>query len=207
MVISKLISSLDKCFYDSKLTDFQPLRRISGFQGQQVSMQLVYCDNEVGNPYPFRLLNVAVEGDLAPLVRLRRVESVPVTIAAYEGRCDGDYLRTTPGLYPDLLLPLSYEGRVAVLPAAQLRSLWIDVDLCEEVSVGDHTLTIGLLDSLAATLCYMVIFAFGLPRRMAESIGGTRTLLGTGRVWSLAMITMFFLPRANSCKEGAPIGF
>ena len=146
MVVSKLISSLDKCFYDSKLTDLQPLRRISGFLGQQVSMQMVYCDNEAGNPYSFRLLNVAVEGDLAPLVRFRRVESVPVALAAYEGRCDGDYLRTTPGLYPDLLLPLSYEDRVALLPAAQLRSLWIDVMLDGEVPAGDHTLTFRLLD-------------------------------------------------------------
>lgn len=145
MIESKMLSSLDKCFLDSDPSELSALSRISGFLGQQVSMQLAFWDSEKGKPYAFRLLKVEVEGDLAHLVRLRRVESVPVSIAAYEGRHDGDYLRTTPGLYPDLLLPLSYEGRVAVLPG-QVRSVWVDIDLDETVSAGDHTLTVRLCD-------------------------------------------------------------
>ena len=48
----------------------------------------------------------------------------------------------------------------------------------------------------------IVMSAWGLPRRMAASIGGIMIRLGTGRVWSLAMMTIFSFPSANSQVSG-----
>ena len=52
----------------------------------------------------------------------------------------------------------------------------------------------------------MVMSASGLPLRISASICGTITLLGTGRVWSLAMRTTFFLPSAMTLSFGVPMG-
>jgi hypothetical protein len=52
-----------------------------------------------------------------------------------------------------------------------------------------------------------VILAPGLPFLISASMGGIITLLGTGRVWSLHIITTFFLPSAITLSFGVPIGF
>ena len=148
MVCSKIISSLDKCFFDTDLSELEAVHRISCFRGQQLSLQLAFCETETGKPYDFRLLTVSPTGNLTPYVTLRRVEAVPVALPAYPNRHDGDYLRTTPGLYPDLLLPLSYQNRVNLV-SGQTRALWIDVKIGEELTAGDHTLTLELYEKEA----------------------------------------------------------
>ncbi len=52
----------------------------------------------------------------------------------------------------------------------------------------------------------MVISKPGLPRRSSCNNGGKIAWLGTGRVWSLAIITAVRLPLASTDATGEPIG-
>ena len=51
-----------------------------------------------------------------------------------------------------------------------------------------------------------VTCAWGLPFWISSNNSGAITCVGTGRVWSLTIITIFFLPRASSCSFGVPTG-
>ena len=56
-----------------------------------------------------------LSGNLAPFVKsLRNVVSVPCMMPIFYGNTDDNYLRTEPGLYPDILMPINYEGRISV---------------------------------------------------------------------------------------------
>ena len=143
MICSKIVSSMEKCFLDGDISSLSEVDRVSTLRNEQISLQLAYTCTEVVDHHE-HLLSVRLTGDLAPFVRLRRVESVPVTLPCYLDRYDEEYLRTTPGLYPDLLLPLTYGGKVNV-SSRQLRTIWIDLLPGEGFPVGDHRLTLSLL--------------------------------------------------------------
>ena len=55
---------------------------------------------------------LTVKSEIAGHITVKRVEHVPVKLPAYRKAKNEDYLRTTPGLYPDLLTPLNSHNRL-----------------------------------------------------------------------------------------------
>ena len=141
MLNLKFISSLEKVFPDQKIEDFATLETISALRGERISVQLIYSyePNVVNGAHTLRH-KIELSGDLAPLADMREVRCVPVTMPTNPYGQDDNYLRTTPGLYPDVLIPLRYEG---ALPYSHntLKSIWIDINVPEDLSAGEHTLT------------------------------------------------------------------
>ena len=88
-----------------------------------------------------------VDGDLAPLASIRCVKNIPVDIAIFPGADTSNYLRTEPGLYPDLLQPLHYGGAVSIMKD-QTQSAWIEFDLDGSVTAGTYPMAITLVDGL-----------------------------------------------------------
>ncbi|WP_428769973.1 DUF4091 domain-containing protein [Treponema sp. HNW] len=118
-----LVSSLEKVFLDQRP---EPLSNLSlnALIGDRIAFQLVYSlHGELGN-MPADTFCVTASGIDAP-IRLRDVVLLPSHYPVPEKR-DKNYLRTVPGLYPDLLVPSS--GKIKPV-AEQFRSLWIDADL------------------------------------------------------------------------------
>ncbi len=144
MLRTKFISSLDKPFLDGDISAFTALDKLSVLKNERFSCQLAITDDSAAAPHR-RFIRVKPEGVLTPYTTLRSLESVPSVLPAYPGRSDENYLRTTPGLYPDLLLPLQMRSSVACVPR-QLRSVWIDVDTRGEIPAGDYLLTLVLTD-------------------------------------------------------------
>ena len=99
--ITKLIwlDSMAKVFYDE-----EPVESIEGecpsfFVNEVFSVQLgIKSTDESDNDQA----EIEIGGLLAPFTRLREVVSVPVRYAGKE-RHGGEYLRKSPGLFPDLL--------------------------------------------------------------------------------------------------------
>ena len=148
MLKTKIISSMEKVFADQKVEDFLALSYISALKGERLSLQLIYSDdNDSPDRERVRLAPV-LEGNLAKYATVRCVKQIPVTYPA-EFVYDEEYLRTTPGLFPDLLSPLSYDGRAVVgldaIPGA-LSSLWIEIDLPTDVQTGVQKLAVKLTD-------------------------------------------------------------
>lgn len=116
---TRCLSSLSKVFADSELQD-PAVNRGTALWGEVHSFQVAYRSSVL-----MRNLKVTVESELKPYVTIRWVGLSPSNLPAYS-EIDSDYLRTAPGLYPDLLLPQE-EGVHAV--QNQWRSVWVTVRL------------------------------------------------------------------------------
>ena len=152
MILTKIVSAMEKCFLDSNIADYPTLSHLSALKNERVSFQFFYIDDETNTTIPYRANNhrLQIEGIDKELYTVRHVESVPVTIPGLTEAGDGNFLRTTPGLYPDLLTPMQ-NGGLAVM-RGQLRSVWIEIDLAERLSAGEHTITLRFVDGAGEIL-------------------------------------------------------
>ncbi|MDY0287870.1 MAG: DUF4091 domain-containing protein [Sphaerochaeta sp.] len=130
-----LTSSLEKVFPDSRP---KPLRThlFSGLSNERLAFQLVYSVSDEIALDTQQEFVFSIEG--CPVIpRIRSVELIPSHYPATHVR-DRNYLRTDPGLFPDLLVPAT--GRIRPV-ANQYKSLWIDLDL-EGAKSGSYALTV-----------------------------------------------------------------
>lgn len=161
---------MEKCFADSDIGAFATLTHLSALKNERVSFQLLYTDDTNDATLPYRSTNFAlqIEGVPQEVVSVRRVDCVPVTIACLAEGADDNYLRTAPGLYPDLLSPLQYGG-VSVM-RHQLQSVWIELDMKGRLPAGEHTVTVKLTSNgemqAQNTLTLTVINALLQPQEM-----------------------------------------
>lgn len=112
-----------------------------------------------------------VAGPAAAAVTLRRVDLVPCDYPCH-GTWDDNYLTTTPGLLPDLLVPLGPDEMVRGMPA-QWRSLWVTVD-ASLLPPGDSEFTLKTFNDEGASLA-----AFRLPVRVLPQALPPQTLYQT----------------------------
>ena len=149
MLKTKIISSLSRVFIDSKLEDFNSLDKISALKGERISFQLVHQRflEEGEGIYNYReLFTPKFSGDLAKYVTLREVKNVGVELPIIVGDSDEYYERTTPGLYPDVLRPLTYGGKT-IAKTAFPTSIWVDVTIpADATEVGVSELKIEMLN-------------------------------------------------------------
>ena len=159
MLKTKLTSSLEKAFIDDSIDIFPAITHLSVLKGERFSVQLLYVDEGPQYSLPFRTFtDLTLGGLLAKYATVRDVRNVPVDRPVNPEKYDEQYLRTTPGIYPDLLTPLRYGGKV--IPGRdKLRSLWIEVepdealegvcDLSVSIMHGDvsltHTLSVDII--------------------------------------------------------------
>ena len=144
MLITKITSSLENCFIDQNINDFDSLTQLSALKNERISFQIL-CAHDESDANRRRLYDISVSGDLAQYVNIREVMSLPVAIPVVPGAPCDNYLRTEPGLYPDLLIPLRYANQVSVL-GGHLTSLWVEIDLREAnevVSSGEQKIKVS----------------------------------------------------------------
>lgn len=118
-----LLSSLEKVFAESTLPiqDSVQYRNATTLRNERFSFQVAWR----WDAFALEGVVVAVESTLANRIRLYQVGLVPSELPNWPDH-DEDVLRTTPGLYPDPLLPIPPEG-LNLLPY-QWRSVWVEVD-------------------------------------------------------------------------------
>ncbi|MEK4354189.1 DUF4091 domain-containing protein [Paenibacillus sp. FSL R5-0475] len=156
---TRCISSLIKVFADEELHAPAQLRG-SALLGEFYSFQVAYRANVL-----MRSLQVRAEqSELGPNITVRTVELVPANMVSYHD-ADEHVLRSTPGLYPDVLIPFDTNRGLTGYPN-QWRSIWITVevplnakaglfDICIQIEndigelVSEETFT---LEVIAATL-------------------------------------------------------
>ena len=142
MIQAKIVSSLEKVFVDQHIDDFATLTKISALKGERVSIQIIHNYEIQGSPFLYQPVRIKpkVEGDLQDCMTMRRVFSVPVTKTMHNCGRDDNYLRTQPGMFPDILKPLYYDGSFSFTWGA-LNSVWVEFDLPDDVAAGKHTMT------------------------------------------------------------------
>lgn len=132
---AEIVSSLEKIFCVPELAA-PPLTRLSGGHGETVAFQIACRADEPA------WVNIEVESELKPLVRIREVGLVPCEMPAMPN--DPDVLSSRAGLYPDPLLPME-EGRIK-LSRANRHALWVSVAIPDDVPDGVYPIRFRLTD-------------------------------------------------------------
>ncbi len=116
---TRCLSSLSKVFADQEVQD-TPVNNGTALWNEVYSFQVAYRSRET-----FKSIQITVQSDWSPYITVRSVGLAPSELPAFQDVDEG-YLRTSPGLYPDILMPLA-DGVHAI--GGQWRSLWVTVAL------------------------------------------------------------------------------
>lgn len=132
----KLVSSLEKVFLDQEPRAYEGT--IEGFRNEIISFQAAYT---LCAPVTRMYVSLEIISPIAKYVHVRQVEHVPVRYAAPIDS-DDNYLRKTPGLYPDLLREIGpHTLRVRY---GQWDTLWVEIDPQAELEAGEYPVTLKL---------------------------------------------------------------
>ena len=147
MLKTKLVSSLEKVFIDEHVEKFPAISEISALKGESFSFQLLFEPTYDISVVDRILWDVKIEGEIKPYITARNVINVPVTRPCYPWKHDDRYLRTEPGLYPDVLMPLHYGNCVATSYKAAIKSIWFEACIPEDMKAGEYNVTVTLSSS------------------------------------------------------------
>ncbi len=148
MISTKITSSVEKVYVDESPKSYPELKKLTALKGERVSIQYIFTYEAGGSDvleWPIRL-KPEFSGSLMPYLHsVRDVVNVPVvkTLNFECGGYDDNYQRIAPGLFPDLLNPLQYGGKITI-SGGVLSSLWIEFRLPENISAGEYDFKIEL---------------------------------------------------------------
>ena len=135
----RVVSSLEKVFPDEAPSAEADITGVSAFWGESTSFQVAYNYSSLFAKWT----DVEVSSEIADHIRVRKVELVPSTYPRH-GLYDEDYLRTAPGMYPDLLRELS-DNKIKLIPD-QWRCLWVEIDVTENIPEGEYPVKIEFIN-------------------------------------------------------------
>ena len=133
----KIVSSMDKVLSSgAKLLELEE-KKLTGLKGEIVSFQIAYYWDE--NIKKFG--SVEVISPNQDFVHVREVKLVPCEYPCHMEQDEG-YLATEPGMYPDLLSEIGEYGFMLI--SGHWKSLWIDVEIPEDIEAGSYPLKVEL---------------------------------------------------------------
>lgn len=137
---------MEKCFLDSSYDEFAEITHINIYKNTDGAFQLLPFNGEESRPARTHY-KVKLAGDIADKVVLRTVENIPNYIPhdftpKTAKEADPAFIRTTPGLYPDVLVPIAHSGWFSVINC-QIRTLWVDIKN-NGIPAGEHVLKVML---------------------------------------------------------------
>jgi hypothetical protein len=155
--------ALEKVYPDADPRPWNEAIALSVALGETASFQLAYRPNAVGDFLDLRPATVRVEGDAAEHVTVQRVDLVPCDLPAFRGH-DDDYDRDAPGLFPDVLVPLT-EGELVPLVGGW-RAAWFDLRIDDEAAAGSRTVSVVVVNADAEELFRRDVVIDVLPFRL-----------------------------------------
>ena len=161
----KMVSSLEKCFLDESIESHPGKNSFLIFANEKLSFQVMFRAEVTEEGIASYTGDLKLSGALAPYAEVRLVANIPNQFPTYNVSPGGEFLRTEPGLYPDLIRPLPYPGRVS-LPHNQTHALWVDIRLPEGFDPGTYDITVALTrrdETLASVTGEVKVLAEKLP--------------------------------------------
>ncbi len=136
-IMMKLVSALDKVFVDSEPVERPEDAMLSVFRNEVGSFQAAYTLTRA----PRGFVELEIVSPIKEWVRVRSVKHVPVRFATFYDNTN-NYLRTGPGLYPDLLSDV--QPHLIRGYWRQWDTLWIDIEPDENTPAGVHEIEIRM---------------------------------------------------------------
>ena len=135
------LSSLAKVFPDRIYGE--GTRIIHTAKGAEISFQIAYRSiDRAAHRYPCDYaLRVNASLDA---IKLFRVENVISTFPSYLSAPDEQLITKQPGIFPDPLIPID-DGEKLHISRDIWHSLWISVDVSEDVEAGEHSVTVEFI--------------------------------------------------------------
>ena len=103
-------------------------------QGQRLSYQVVIGTKGIRE----KTRRIWIESPLKDYIRLYRVKEVIVDVPSRELVSDEDYLLTSAGNLPDVLVPLELQGNYAALSGDNV-VIWVKIDIPKTMAAGSYT--------------------------------------------------------------------
>ncbi|MBR3715069.1 MAG: DUF4091 domain-containing protein [Clostridia bacterium] len=170
-IIAKPISSLEKCFLDENIDSKREINSLSALTGETLCFQVAYTISPNLPTADCAVVYLHVDSPLKDLVKASKIESVPVRMPTYTACKDENYLRKTPGLYPDLMIPIGETDEIYPMLSV-LQSLWIDVEIPKGFAGGEYPVNIsfttgekGSGDTLACAEFEVKVIPADLPEQ------------------------------------------
>lgn len=135
----KTVSSMEKIFPEQKTVTAAELTQVSALKGECVSFQIALKIEPDGGWRQAADCLAKAEGDCAAWTDIRRVDLAPSLFAAYAD-ADDQYLRKTPGLYPDIL----QESQELRCTDDAYRCFWVSVWIPETAAAGEYAVKVSL---------------------------------------------------------------
>ena len=102
-------------------------------QGQRLSYQVVIGTKGIRE----KTRRIWIESPLKDYIRLYRVKEVIVDVPSRELVSDEDYLLTSAGNLPDVLIPLELQGNYAALSGDNV-VIWVKIDIPKTMTAGSY---------------------------------------------------------------------
>lgn len=153
------LSSLAKVFADEEPKN-KPLSSFSMLKNERASFQTALLADQEDD----LALTIKIDSALAGKINVFSVEAIPSALPAYKDH-DDYYLRTEPGLFPDLLRPVNGSF---VLKAKQWQSVWFELDPAGAIETGEYPVIIDFyngLEKLISSRITVEIINADLPKQ------------------------------------------
>lgn len=138
---TKILSALAKVFPDQEPVSCSACNVLTVLKNDMVSFQVAL---QVQQSQGRQQLKIKVTSPLKDYITVRKVELVPSMLPAFSNH-DDNYLKTTPGLFPDILKEIGEDG-FWVTPDVW-NSLWVDVEIDTSIKTGTYNIEIEILDN------------------------------------------------------------
>lgn len=139
-------SSLEKVFLDERPCGCALVGKQTVLKGDAYIFQIALKGEDEKAPLPVLLLPRAV-GENASRMTVRQVKSVPSELPTYcSERLDEGYLRTTAGLYPDLLDEITPDNPLCA-EGTRWKSVWVEYTPDADEAAGEKALAVQFLDT------------------------------------------------------------
>ncbi len=148
---AKIISSLEKCFLDESVSQKPELGPISMLKNERYSFQVCYEAARAVDSKDIRHFHI--HSPLAAWIKLFKVRSIPSLMPVFTQNHDDNYLRTQPGLYPDLLEPMRRHDRLPVNNS--LNAIWIEVAPEGQAAAGRYPIQCVFTDEGGSVVCQL----------------------------------------------------
>ncbi len=168
MIKAKIVSSLEKCFPGDDPDKFAAIENVTVLKNERFSFQIIV---RAENEQRCTFTRLKLRGKLARRAEIRAVEYVASKYPCYPDKNDDMYLNKQPGLYPDLLQPLSENDRVPLV-TGEAKAFMVTIDDSGDFS-GDTALSVTLLAD------ENVLFSKKLKIHVIDALLPKQTLINT----------------------------
>ncbi len=132
-----ILSSLEKVFLDKEPIFKPECSKFTMLLNETISFQVAYQIDCLITEWAF----VKINSPINEFITVRDVVNVPCSFPTSLDT-DGGYLRTKPGMYPDLLTPLK-NGNIITVSQGNWKSIWIDVEMPADGTAGKFPISIS----------------------------------------------------------------